>query len=475
MVFEQKCSFYSNVRKANCVEMTLEEFVARIKNGSWKAPVEMYQRLMAEGEKSKAKELKNKLPGLVVAGYCEGSHAMKNLRSWSGDTMLDMDLTLGRAAEFLEMLKPVPWIKAGWRSVSYDGLKVVVRIEAEDPEEYAVAYAVVAWHIERIIEFGCDMCCKNPTRLCYASYDELAFYKDDAPVFPWRDFVEQNPDVANELLPPAMRRTPFAEAAEAAAQTAAEHTPAPGMLRALFNDFLARNPFVEGARNEFLLKLGRVARYKGLSESELQQLVALAVERLADAGCPPQDIGPKIKSGYRYVDLNSTPENQDLNPRFSRSKAQGPLCENFGPRGKEEKTENERLEEDKLKKAVPFFPKTVYDNLPDLIQRGLKAAHSNREKDRLLLGMLVNLSACMPGVWMSYSDEYCTPHFYALNLAGAGRGKGVVTLGAILPDAIQRYLDGKNRQAWTEYEKKDWRGSSKSETPYGRNGCQTST
>ena len=84
MDFNDLCSFYFNVREQRCIEMSLEEFVNYICNGRWKSTVEMYHRLMAEGDKSKAKELKNKLPGLVVAGYCEGSHALKNRRTYTG-------------------------------------------------------------------------------------------------------------------------------------------------------------------------------------------------------------------------------------------------------------------------------------------------------------------------------------------------------------------------------------------------------
>ena len=63
MDFNDLCSFYFNVREQRCIEMSLEEFVNYICNGRWKSTVEMYHRLMAEGDKSKAKELKNKLPG----------------------------------------------------------------------------------------------------------------------------------------------------------------------------------------------------------------------------------------------------------------------------------------------------------------------------------------------------------------------------------------------------------------------------
>ena len=72
MDFNDLCSFYFNVREQRCIEMPLEEFVNYICNGRWKSTVEMYHRLMAEGDKSKAKELKNKLPGLVGGGVLRG-------------------------------------------------------------------------------------------------------------------------------------------------------------------------------------------------------------------------------------------------------------------------------------------------------------------------------------------------------------------------------------------------------------------
>ena len=57
MDFNDLCSFYFNVREQRCIEMSLEEFVNYICNGRWKSTVEMYHRLMAEGDKSKAKRV----------------------------------------------------------------------------------------------------------------------------------------------------------------------------------------------------------------------------------------------------------------------------------------------------------------------------------------------------------------------------------------------------------------------------------
>lgn len=309
MVYTDLCSFYFSVFDEHAVDMTLEEFVKLLRGERWKVQVEEYQRLKASGRETEAKKLKRKLAALVIAGRCEGSHAETNLKQWSGDAMLDVDKCNGRVSEFLQVLKDTPWVKAAWRSVSYDGLKLVVRVEAESVDEYRLAYALVAWHVAQLLAFPCDMSCKNPTRPCFASYDPEAFLRPDTEVFPWRRFVTEHPDRVGEILAELKVKTPAGASGPSVA--------ASGMLHTFFNEFLEQNPFVDGKKNEFLLKLGRVARYKGVGEEELARLKTLAVERLAGMGCAAGDIPPRIDSGYRYADMNKGPET----PAFRAHKA----------------------------------------------------------------------------------------------------------------------------------------------------------
>lgn len=154
MHYDAVCSFYFSVFEKHAAEMTLEELVRNICDGRWRAQVEEYQRLMASGKETEAKKWKRKLPALVVAGRCRGSHAEGNLEGWSGDAMLDVDHPGGQVDEFLALLERTEWVKAAWRSVSYDGLKLVVRVEAENTDEYRLAYAVVAWHVEQVASFS---------------------------------------------------------------------------------------------------------------------------------------------------------------------------------------------------------------------------------------------------------------------------------------------------------------------------------
>ena len=422
--------------------MTLKEFVKLLRGERWKVQVEEYQRLKASGRETEAKKLKRKLAALVIAGRCDGSHAETNLKQWSGDAMLDVDKCNGRVSEFLQVLKDTPWVKAAWRSVSYDGLKLVVRVEAESVDEYRMAYALVAWHVAQLLAFPCDMSCKNPTRPCFASYDPEAFFRPDTEVFPWRRFVTEHPDRVGEILAELKVKTPAGASGPPVA--------ASGMLHTFFNEFLEQNPFVDGKKNEFLLKLGRIARYKGVGEEELARLKTLAVERLAGMGCAAGDIPPRIDSGYRYADMNKGPET----PASRAHKAQGSPMRYSEPNEGEEEAELEKLEADKLRREVPCLPDELFDRLPDFLKRGLTHVRNKRERDILLLSMITNISGCLPGVRMNYGGMVYSADLYLVALAGSGRGKGVMQLAAILPAAIQEYYDELNRKDEREYRQK---------------------
>ncbi len=442
MVYTDLCSFYFSVFDEHAVDMTLEEFVKLLRGERWKVQVEEYQRLKASGRETEAKKLKRKLAALVIAGRCDGSHAETNLKQWSGDAMLDVDKCNGRVSEFLQVLRDTPWVKAAWRSVSYDGLKLVVRVEAESVDEYRMAYALVAWHVAQLLAFPCDMSCKNPTRPCFASYDPEAFFRPDTEVFPWRRFVTEHPDRVGEILAELKVKTPAGASGPPVA--------ASGMLHTFFNEFLEQNPFVDGKKNEFLLKLGRIARYKGVGEEELARLKTLAVERLAGMGCAAGDIPPRIDSGYRYADMNKGPEI----PVFRAHKAQGSPMRYSEPNEGEEEAELEKLEADKLRREVPCLPDELFDRLPDFLKRGLTHVRNKRERDILLLSMITNISGCLPGVRMNYGGMVYSADLYLVALAGSGRGKGVMQLAAILPAAIQEYYDELNRKDEREYRQK---------------------
>lgn len=220
------------------------------------------------------------------------------------------------------------------------------------------------------------------------------------------------------------------------------------MLRTFFNDFLAHNAFIDGHKNESLLKLGRTARYKGLSAEELAQLKSLAVERLSGTDCSAADIAPRIDAGYRYADVHKAPEKT-----LSKvHKVQGSPLYQIGAPQEEESTEKEKFEGDKLRKDVSYFPDELYERLPEFLTRGLQLVRNKREKDILLMAMITNISGCLPGVRMNYANILYSADLYFIALAGSGRGKGVLDLANSLPNAIQNYYNELNKKEELEFE-----------------------
>ena len=254
--------------------------------------------------------------------------------------------------------------------------------------------------------------------------------------------MTEHPDRVGEILAELKVKTPASASKPLVA--------ASGMLHTFFNEFLAQNPFVDGKKNEFLLKLGRIARYKGVGEEELARLKTLAVERLAGMGCAAGDIPPRIDSGYRYADMNKGPET----PASRAHKAQGSL-RRYSDSGEEgEEAEIEKLEADKLRRNVPCLPDELFDRLPDFLKRGLTHVRNKRERDILLLSMITNISGCLPGV----RSELWRNGLFRRSLPGGfsrfGQRKGGDATGGNSAAAIQGYYDELNRKDEREYRQK---------------------
>ncbi|MEG1564064.1 MAG: DUF3987 domain-containing protein [Bacteroides sp.] len=438
MEFSTTNSFYFCVREDRPIDMSLQEFVEHIRGERWEKPVAEYQQWLAAGEKEKAKAIKNAMPGMIIAGRAVGTHALNHMCALSGDAMFDIDEANEQTESFVATLRQWNCVRAVFRSISHRGLKVVVRIEAENGEEYATAYALVAEEISRRLHFPCDLQCKNLSRPCYASHVPAAFFNAEAVVYDWRTPAAQRA-AAHEKL----KACPTDEELPQQPRT----TPAAGFIHAFFEEFLASHPFVEGERNRLLLKLGRLACYKGFSLNEVEKLIAVAVEKLAENGCQPADIASRIAAGYRYAGQQGKPGN-DGN-RVHR--VHGPYRSRSENENTGQDIDDEYDKGEKLRQEAPRFPDEIFQNLPDILQRGLTMARNKLERDMLLMGMLANIGACLPGVKILYARKYYSPHLYFIAIAPPATGKGVLTLAATLPQSINNYLLAENAKKMRKY------------------------
>lgn len=93
-------------------------------------------------------------------------------------------------------------------------------------------------------------------------------------------------------------------ASNTASNSATPSTPdaAPGFLAQFLNDFEHRNPFRRGERNDLALKLGRVARSKGFSKEELEEITRIFTRRYSATDFTAEDIRQRINAGYQFIE-----------------------------------------------------------------------------------------------------------------------------------------------------------------------------
>jgi hypothetical protein len=73
---------------------------------------------------------------------------------------------------------------------------------------------------------------------------------------------------------------------------------------------------------------------------------------------------------------------------------------------------------------VPNLPDELFPQLPNFLQRITKIAVSKEERDILLLGSLVTISACFPKLYGIYDGRKVFPNLYLFVTAQASAGKG---------------------------------------------------
>lgn len=433
-------SFFLHVWEKKAEEILLEEFHNDLRGARWKVLAESYRRWMQTGMAEEAKKLKGALNAVVVAGRCRGGHAANQVSRLSGLALFDFDHCPEKLSGMKEKAKALPYVVEAFVSISGEGLKLIVRIDAENAGQYAAAYPVVARELERVLGHPCDMSCRDLGRACYASYDPEAYYNPAAGVFPWREQADGLPQAEGEYP---------AQAVDGARPAGVAPEAGNGFMQAFLNDFDVRNPFATGGRHAFMLKLGRYARYKGFSPEEMRLLQKTVVEKYAQADFGSGEIEKTLFSGYQYASVRKA----DAVGEEKGSKAQGSL---YTPHGEEEGDDLEDLlfgKSEAYRRQAPYFPEEVFEHLPEVLAEGVKVAGSYRERDMLLTAMVANISVCLPEVRVLYDQVYYSPHLYYMVIAHAGGGKGVVSLAGILPGEIHRYYEKQNEDMRLVYDK----------------------
>lgn len=90
--------------------------------------------------------------------------------------------------------------------------------------------------------------------------------------------------------------------------------------------------------------------------------------------------------------------------------------------------------------GLPTFPETIYPQLPEFLQKVVKIATFNEERDILLLGTIVTLSACFHKLFGIYDGKKIYSNMYIFITAQASAGKGRLVHCKQLVKPIHKYM-----------------------------------
>jgi hypothetical protein len=113
--------------------------------------------------------------------------------------------------------------------------------------------------------------------------------------------------------------------------------------------------------------------------------------------------------------------------------------------------EKTQTSEEQEKELTPTFSEIIYNNLPDFLQQVTAKATSPEDKDLLLLGSLVVVSACLPNVFGNYDERRIYPNLFLFLTASASAGKGRLTLCRKLVYPIHKALRERYKVLYDTY------------------------
>ena len=448
-------SFFRNTWSKESTIITLHNLYLQTIGTLWKAQTECYRKLQDRPDRSnEAKMVKDAMPVVIIEGICRPhcSHAAANLEKMSRLAMYDLDHLNERTSAVKALFRALPYVAYTQTSISDRGLKVVVFLDARTPEEYPLAYAICQQTLERIAGHPCDEQCARITQPCSCVWDADAYYNPTPEPYPWREELDTDPSLTNLIKDkrnlPGSNGNPYATS-NGSSSPFPPATEACGYIETFASNFTHYHPWQKGNRHESMLAMGRSARRKGFSKEDLEKLTSVMSVEIVRNGYTLQELRKDLSAGYQYVDLSYAPqETHNSLPTLTTDTFRPVSVGNES--GKEEELS---IKNEELRGSTPCIPNQVYDHLPDFLKRAMKPARSKRERDILLLGLIANLSGCLPQVRISFDQRPYSPQLYTLIIAPPATGKGLLTLANMLPREIENYLKGENKRKKDAYDR----------------------
>ena len=413
---EIKVSVYENVYSKKPKVMSFLEVIIMCIHPVYATIINSIRRYHAEGDHAAAQKLKNQLPCFTPAGTFDGAHAIKHFLLPSHIVGLDYDHVANRL-EVIQRCAADPHTVAAIESPT-DGVKVFAYVEGIGCR-HREGQQLVSRYYNQLLGLESDPACKDESRLCYFSYSPNGYIASlyqafvlEPPVKEAKSFSE------NEVLPPfPLQNNPPENVSEEE-------------ISQFISSYIFFHPLTAGQRHSNVFKLAcEACRRHYPQESILRELTAF----FEHTDFRPEELTSVLSSGYKQVNehaFTSTPANEPSFQKDIRTKRPYSTTENS-----DADDEAYWLGEE-FRKGTPLFPRSLYNNLPDLLNDCIIEDGSEREQDVALLSDLTALSAALPQTFGIYNHKKYSTHIFSVILSPAASGKSIAQTGRYLLEEI---------------------------------------
>lgn len=352
----------------------------------YKPEVEEIRNLIAQGNKAEADNKKKQLLAFTPSAVFSEKRQMPFLEMYSGFVHLDFDkLTPEQLQTAFAIICKISYTSLCFISPSGNGLKVFVEVNTE-LEHHDIAYLQVQKHYEDAIGLKADPSCKDVTRLCFMSHDPNAYRTIQN-----EKFIVALP----QLIQEQQSQTPTAIAPVVPIETA---EPEDLNNTFIFNQQIQftnqKASYTDGNRNNYIYLLASNCNRVGLSQPDTEILCTQHFD------LSEREIKTAVNSAY----LHHSQEHKKFEPK--------------------QKTKDQ--EETQPEEQMPTLPDDVFDTIPEFLKHITNVATTQEERDILLLGSLVTLSAAFPKVIGKYGDNLVNANLFIFISAKASAGKGIL-------------------------------------------------
>ncbi len=162
--------FASVTIKTPSKTFSVGELISAIRAGRWREKVERLRQIyQTDGVAAYKEARKTDLESVTGSGVFRTCRD-EALEKHSGLVVIDLDHLGDRLPAVRQQVIDTGLALCVFASPSGDGLKVLLPVEAHDGESHRAAYGAA---LERFKDLGvvADTSCRNPSRLCFVSYD----------------------------------------------------------------------------------------------------------------------------------------------------------------------------------------------------------------------------------------------------------------------------------------------------------------